>query len=224
MGVMFVLSSRGLYHSIMKEQQQKSSVTKKPLTTVNMKSGSVNRPQWGTERGSDTGQPHAGEGSDATQVRKQLVSEVGTPKQQKEVCIGHSEHPRSSPSVPCNTQHPIRGHKPHPWAVEGCSAALLPEGRGEGSALLLTLQLGAAPMPGSQGSFGSSPPERAEAQSGTAARRREAASTSLGPNVASSGCTLSKSRLFLSQHLQVQDQPSPYFLAHIRQDLNTSKQ
>lgn len=41
-GVMSVLSSRGLCHSTIKEQQQKSSLTKKPLTTVDMKCGSVN--------------------------------------------------------------------------------------------------------------------------------------------------------------------------------------
>lgn len=111
MGVVFVLSSRGLCHGIMKEQQQKSSVTKKLSTTVDMKSGSVSRPQRGTKRGSGTGQPHAGQGGDATRVRKQLVSEMDTPRQQEEISIGHSEHLRSSPSVLCNTQHPVRGHK-----------------------------------------------------------------------------------------------------------------
>lgn len=123
-------------------------------------------------------------------------------------------------------QHPTPcpGAQTPPRAVEGCSAALLPEGRGEGSTLLLTPQLGVAPTPGSQGSFGSSPPERAEAHGSTAARRREAASTSLVPNFASSSCTLSKSRLSLNQPVQVQDQPSRCFLAHIRQDFNTSKQ
>lgn len=109
-----MLSSRGLYQSIMKEQQEKSSVTKKLVTTVDMKSGSVNRPQRGTEGGSDSGQPHAGQGSDATRVRKELMSKVDTPKQQKEVCTGHSKDLHSSPSVPCNTQHPLQGHNPPP--------------------------------------------------------------------------------------------------------------
>lgn len=189
---MFALSSRGLYQSIMKEQQEKSSVTKKLVTTVDMKSGSVNRPQRGTEGGSDSGQPHAGQGSDATRVRKELMSKMDTPKQQKEVCTGHSKDLHSSPSVPCNTQHPLQGHKPPPQAVEGCSAAPLPQGRGEASALLLTPRLGTAPMPGSRGSSGSSLPEGAEAQSGRAARRRKTAGTSLVPSFASGDRTEQK--------------------------------
>lgn len=145
-----MLSSRGLYHSAVKEQQQKPSVTKKLLTTE-VKPGSVHCAQPGTERGADAGQPHAGQGSDATWVRKHLMSEMDTPREEKEVCIGHSNHLCSSPSAPYNTQCPVRGHTPLPGQWK---AALLPEGRAEGSVLLLTPQLGAAPTPGSWRSFG----------------------------------------------------------------------
>lgn len=124
-------------------------------------------------------------------MRKQLVSQMDTPKPQKEVCIGHSKHLHSSPSAPSNAQHPVWGHKSLPGQQ---AAAPLPQGRGEGSALLLTPQLGVGPMPGSLGILGSSPPERAEAQSNTLPR----GSQHLASAQLRSGCMLSKSRLLLN--------------------------
>lgn len=107
----------------------------------------------GRDRGSGTGQPHAGQGSNVTRMRKWLMSEMDPPKQQKEVCTDHSEYLHSSPSAPRNTQQPVQAHRPIPgwW-----KAAALPEGRDKGSALLFTPQPGTTPTSGSWGSFGSS--------------------------------------------------------------------
>lgn len=212
---MSVLASRGLYRSIMKEQQQQSAVTKKLLTTVDVKPVSVNRPWQCTERGSDTGQPRAGQGSDAMQVRKQLVSEMDTLEQQKEVCIGHSKHLRPSPSVLhqflATPDTPSGDTNPSP----GGGRLLCPPRDEARAQRCSSSAAGSGSSAGSWGSFSSSLPECAEAHSGTEAQRHSGTVTQQHNGMPTRQpaplraqlCTLSKSGLSLNQPIPAQDQP-----------------
>lgn len=72
---MSVLSSRGLYQSVMKDQQQKTC--DKETVDNSRHEIQLSKPT------ADTGQPHAGQRSDATWVTKQLVSKVDTPSNRR---------------------------------------------------------------------------------------------------------------------------------------------
>lgn len=139
---MFVLSSRGLYHSIMKEQQQKIIGVKETVDNSRHEIR-LRKPtavgHWAAPHGSGE-RCHVGEEAAHVPDGHPKATQGGLPWPQR------TPAPFSISSLQHPTPHP--GTQTPPRAVGGCCAALLPEGRGEGSALLLTPQLGAAPTRG----------------------------------------------------------------------------